>query len=61
MVDDFQKRYESLQIPYPKDTLTASIEKQAVEQKAAYENFVTGSKSRYCLNDFINIVVSCSI
>jgi len=47
MVDDFQKRYESLQIPYPKDTLTASIEKQAVEQKAAYEKFVTDSKSRY--------------
>jgi hypothetical protein len=46
MVDDFQKRYESLQIPYPKDTLTASIEKQAVEQKAAYEKFVTDSKSR---------------
>ena len=46
MVEDFQKKYESLQIPYPKDTLTGSIANQAVEQKAAYEKFVVESKTR---------------
>ena len=47
MVEDFQKKYESLQIPYPKDTLTGSIANQAVEQKAAYEKFVVESKTRW--------------
>jgi F-type H+-transporting ATPase subunit d len=47
MVDDFQKKYESLQVPYPKDTMTSLIENQAVEHKSAYEKFVKESKSRY--------------
>ena len=46
MVEDFHKKYESLQIPYPKDTLTSNIEQQAVEQKAVYEKFVVESKTR---------------
>ncbi len=25
MVDDFQKKYESLQIPYPKDTVSSEV------------------------------------
>ena len=46
MVDDFQKKYESLQVPYPKDPLTTHIDGQAVEYKAAHEKFVKESKSR---------------
>lgn len=46
MVDDFQKKYEGLQIPYPKDSLTSNIDAQAVQQKAAFETFVTESKAR---------------
>ena len=46
MVDDFQKKYQALDIPYPKDTLTGSIDAQAKEQKAAYEKFVAESKDR---------------
>ena len=29
MVDDFQKKYDGLQIPFPADTVTAQIEQQA--------------------------------
>ena len=47
MVDTFQKKYGDLQVPYPKDTATADIDKQAVEQKASFEKFVTDSKTRY--------------
>jgi F-type H+-transporting ATPase subunit d len=50
MVDDFQKKYESLQVPYPKDTMTSLIENQSVEHKSAYEKFVKESKSRYNYN-----------
>lgn len=46
MVDDFQKKYESLQVPYPKDSLTTNIDAQAVQQKAAFETFVAESKAR---------------
>jgi F-type H+-transporting ATPase subunit d len=46
LVDDFQKRYEALQIPFPKDTLSATIEQQGVQQKADYETFVKNSKAR---------------
>ena len=46
MVDTFQKKYEAMQIPYPKDSATAHIDKHAVEQKAAYEKFVADSKLR---------------
>merc|ERR1712038_1996327 len=33
IVDDFQKKYEALQIPSPKDTVGASISAQAQEQQ----------------------------
>ncbi len=46
MVDTFQKRWEALQIPYPKDTLAPQIEQQAAEQKSAYDKFVGESKTR---------------
>merc|ERR1711974_563811 len=43
LVDDFQKKYEALSVPYPADTLAASIDAQAVEQKTAYEKFLADS------------------
>ena len=46
MVDDFQKKYSALDIPYPKDTLTSKIDSQATTLKADYEKFVGQSKSR---------------
>ena len=46
MVDNFQKKWESLQIPYPKDTLSSQIDQQAAQQKAEYEKFVAQSKTR---------------
>ena len=46
MVDTFQKKYEALEVPYPKDSVTFHIEKQAVEHKASYEKFVADSKLR---------------
>merc|ERR1711862_210680 len=46
IVDDFQKKYEGLSVPYPADTLAGSIASQAVEQKAAYEKFVKDSGLR---------------
>ena len=46
MVDDFQKKYDALKIEYPKDTLSASIDSQAVQQKTQYEKFVADSATR---------------
>jgi len=46
MVDDFQKKYDALDVPYPKDTLASAIEQQAREQKSQYEKFVAESKTR---------------
>ncbi|XP_053630926.2 ATP synthase subunit d, mitochondrial [Cherax quadricarinatus] len=46
MVDDFQKQYEALQIPYPADTVSgkiAEIEKQAA---AETEVFIKESEAR---------------
>merc|ERR1711976_506471 len=46
MVDEFQKKYEGLSIPYPQDTLAAKIDRQAQEEKDRYEKFVSESKTR---------------
>ena len=46
IVDDFQKKYEGLSVPYPADTLAGSIATQAAEQKAAYEKFIADSGVR---------------
>ena len=45
-MDDFQKKYEALQIPYPKDTLGGSLASQATEQKSAYDKFMKESNVR---------------
>merc|ERR1712241_345218 len=46
MVDDFQKKYDALKIPYPQDTYTSSIESEATSLKADYAKFVDESKTR---------------
>ena len=46
MVADFEKQYNALKVPYPKDTMTANVDKQAAEQKANFEKFVADSKTR---------------
>merc|ERR1712008_176971 len=40
MVDDFQKKYDALKIPYPQDTHTSSIDCEATSLKAEYAKFV---------------------
>merc|ERR1712186_84193 len=46
MVDDFQKKYEALQIPYPKDNATAALDAQLVAKKAEYMKFVAESDAK---------------
>ena len=46
MVDDFEKKYAALDIPYPKDTAQAELAAEEAKQKAAYEKFVAESKTR---------------
>jgi len=47
MVDNFEKQYKALDVPYPGDQgKLKEIDAQAVQQKAAYTQFVADSKSR---------------
>ena len=46
MVDDFEKKYMALDIPYPKDTSQAEIAAEDAKQKMAYDKFVTQSATR---------------
>merc|ERR1712186_188344 len=46
MVDDFQKKYDALKIPYPQDTHTSSIDSEASSLKADYAKFVEQSQTR---------------
>jgi len=47
MVDNFEKQYKALSIPYPSDQGTiAEIDAQAVAEKARYTQFVSESKAR---------------
>merc|ERR1712034_86912 len=47
MVDNFQKKYGALTIPYPSDQGTLkAIDDQAAEQKAAFTAFCAESNSR---------------
>ncbi|KAG6459595.1 ATP synthase subunit d, mitochondrial [Manduca sexta] len=45
MVDNFQKQYEALKIPYPADTLTAQVEAQWNEIKKAIDAFIKDSNA----------------
>ena len=46
MIDDFEKKYKALDIPYPKDTAQGEIAAEEAKQKAAYDKFVAESKTR---------------
>ncbi|VVC99029.1 ATP synthase subunit d, mitochondrial [Leptidea sinapis] len=45
MVDNFQKQYEALKIPYPQDTVTSQIEAQWVEIKKEIDAFIRESNA----------------
>ncbi|KOB76246.1 H+ transporting ATP synthase subunit d [Operophtera brumata] len=45
MVDNFQKQFEALTIPYPADTLTAKVDAQWAEIKKSIEAFVNESNA----------------
>ncbi|KAL4710381.1 hypothetical protein ACJJTC_012408 [Scirpophaga incertulas] len=45
MVDNFQKQYEALKIPYPADTQTAQVEAQWSEIRKAIDAFVQASNA----------------
>lgn len=45
MVDNFQKQYEALKIPYPADTMSSKVDAQWAEVKKAIEAFVASSNS----------------
>lgn len=46
MVDDFQKQYSALTIPYPPDTLSAQVDAQEKEVKADIDKYKTESNAR---------------
>ncbi|XP_034831404.1 ATP synthase subunit d, mitochondrial [Maniola hyperantus] len=45
MVDNFQKQYEALKVPYPADTLTAKVDAQWAEIKKAIDAFIQDSNA----------------
>lgn len=57
MVDNFQKQYEALKIPYPSDTMTAKVEAQWGEIKKAIESFVQESNKNIAKYEFHYIIV----
>ncbi|KAK0161760.1 hypothetical protein PV327_008176 [Microctonus hyperodae] len=46
MIDQFQKEYESLKIPYPADTYTSTIENQEKEMHEYVQKFIEESNER---------------
>lgn len=46
MVDNFQKQYEALTIPYPTDTLSAQVDQQKAQVQKDIESFCNASKGR---------------
>lgn len=46
MVSEFQKQYDALAIPYPKDNYTTLVDAQEKSVMAEIENFVKESKGR---------------
>lgn len=46
MVDNFQKQYEALKVPYPADSLTAQVDQQKQVVVKEIEQFVSSSQSR---------------
>lgn len=46
LVDNFQKQYDALKVPYPKDTMSAELEAQVKQMKAEVESFKKASQER---------------
>lgn len=46
MVDDFQKQYGALSIPFPPDTMSSKVDAQEKEIKADIEKFKSESNVR---------------
>ncbi|XP_063701280.1 ATP synthase subunit d, mitochondrial [Culicoides brevitarsis] len=46
MVDNFQKQYEALKVPYPVDKLTSEVDKQAKEVEVEIQQFIVESNKR---------------
>ena len=46
MVEDFEKKYGALAIPYPKDSAAADIAAEEAKQVAAYNKHVAESQAR---------------
>lgn len=46
MVDNFQKQYESLKIPYPADNVSSQVDAQAKEVDGEIQKFVAESNTR---------------
>lgn len=46
MVDEFQKQYAALTIPYPPDTVTSQLDAYEKEIKADIEKFKSDSTAR---------------
>merc|ERR1712025_663426 len=45
LVEEFQKKYESLEIPYPKESLSVTFDQLGAQKKVEYEKFVKASKA----------------
>lgn len=46
MVDNFQKQYDALKVPYPADNLTPQVESQKQAIQKEIEQFIASSKTR---------------
>lgn len=46
LVDSFQKQYEALKVPYPKDTYSSQVDAQAKESQSEIESYKKASEQR---------------
>lgn len=46
MVENFQKQYDSLKVPYPADNFSAQVDQQKIQVQKEIEAFVNASKAR---------------
>merc|ERR1712198_90828 len=46
MVENFQKQYESIAIPYPEDTVSGAIDAQEAEAAVEVKDFIAASNAR---------------
>lgn len=50
LVDTFQKNFDAIKVPYPTDTLSASVQQQASQVASEIEQFKAASKARIAEN-----------